>query len=68
MARLYMAIESDPHKKSRESDYNLSSNQSRRVRFSQRQSNSLISVLTSNSESETAQNAAQKKSDKMFCF
>ena len=67
MARLYMAIESDPHKKSRESDYNLSSNQSR-VRFSQRQSNSLISVLTSNSESETAQNAAQKKSDKMFCF
>ena len=34
MARLYMAIESDPPEKSRESDYNLSSNQSRRVRFS----------------------------------
>ena len=50
MARLYMAIESNPHKKSRKSDYNFSSNQSS-LRFSQRQSNFLISVLTSNSES-----------------
>ena len=66
MVRLYMAIESDPHKKSR-GQTTISAVISQEL-IQPEKSNFLIYVLTYNSESERAQNAAQKKLDKMFCF